>query len=98
MGLAPGPELQRVTLAPGQRLLLYTDGLAEARDAKGDLFPLDHQVHAALRGPTPDASLGRLLDLLSAHAGPTSADDLTLILAEPAAPPAAPRNPAPLPP
>ncbi|WP_459247873.1 PP2C family protein-serine/threonine phosphatase [Streptomyces youssoufiensis] len=95
LGLAPAPKLQRVALAPGQRLLLYTDGLAEARDAKGDLFPLDHQVHTALRGPTPDASLGRLLDLLAAHAGPTSADDLTLVLAEPAAQPAA--RPAPQP-
>ncbi|MFE6776524.1 PP2C family protein-serine/threonine phosphatase [Streptomyces sp. NPDC057702] len=88
LGLTPEPALQRVVLAPGQRLLLYTDGLAEARDAKGALFPLDYQVRDALGGPTLDASLGRLLDLLYAHAGTATADDLTLILAEPAPSPA----------
>ncbi|MBB5940057.1 PP2C family protein-serine/threonine phosphatase [Streptomyces zagrosensis] len=85
LGLTPEPILQRIMLAPGQRLLLYTDGLAEARDAKGEMFPLDHQVLAALNGPTLDASLSQLLDLLHAHAGTARADDLTLILAEPAA-------------
>lgn len=100
LGLAPRPVLQRIELGPDQRLLLYTDGLAEARDADGTLFPLDHQVLAALNGPTLDASLGHLLDLLHAHAGAGTADDLTLILAAqlPTPPPAPPPAELPAPP
>lgn len=49
-----------VHLAPGQALLLYTDGITEARDGKGELFG-DHALsdhltrHAAACGPSVSA-------------------------------------------
>ena len=39
LGLNPVPSLQRVRLGVGERLLLYTDGLSEARDAGGRCSP-----------------------------------------------------------
>ncbi|MCI3935216.1 PP2C family protein-serine/threonine phosphatase [Streptomyces sp. AN091965] len=84
LGLRPAPCLQRVQLASGQRLLLYTDGLTDARDADSAPFPLDDpQCHAALTAPDPHDALRCLTDLLHRHTGGTPlADDLTLLLAE----------------
>ncbi|WP_190194730.1 PP2C family protein-serine/threonine phosphatase [Streptomyces minutiscleroticus] len=95
LGLAPDPRMQRTRLHPDQRLLLYTDGLVEARDGDGVFFPLDRHVHAALNAPTLDQALDRLLDLLLRHTGrTTTADDLTLILLQ-RAPVPLPRHPCP---
>jgi serine phosphatase RsbU (regulator of sigma subunit) len=71
----------------GDRLLLFTDGLIEARDARGDFFPLDGHVDA-LRGGTPDEALDRLTARLTAHAGGNLRDDLALLLVERSSPPA----------
>ncbi|MEI5098800.1 PP2C family protein-serine/threonine phosphatase [Streptomyces sp. PmtG] len=85
LGLDPAPHPYRVPLLPGQRLLLYTDGLTEARDARRAPFSLDTpQVHAALVAATAHDALARLTGLLHRHtAGVPLADDLTLVLAEP---------------
>ncbi|WP_051854864.1 PP2C family protein-serine/threonine phosphatase [Streptomyces sp. NRRL B-1347] len=90
LGLRPAPCLQRVHLTPGQRLLLYTDGLTDARDADGTPFPLDApQCHAALTAPAPHDALRGLTDLLRRHTGGLPlTDDLTLLLAQPAPAPA----------
>jgi hypothetical protein len=50
LGLGPRPELLRLTLALGDRILLYTDGVSEAR-ARGAFFPL--QAAAAFRWSPP---------------------------------------------
>jgi hypothetical protein len=71
----------------GDRLLLFTDGLIEARDADGDFFPLEGHVDA-LRGGTPDEALDRLTAKLSAHAGGNLRDDLALLLVERSSSPA----------
>ncbi|MFE2550086.1 PP2C family protein-serine/threonine phosphatase [Streptomyces sp. NPDC059355] len=53
LGLA-GPDLAVVTdvpLLPGDRLLAYTDGVTEARDAAGEFYPLAARVPALERDP-----------------------------------------------
>ncbi|MFE0175898.1 PP2C family protein-serine/threonine phosphatase [Streptomyces sp. NPDC059002] len=86
LGLSPRPCLQRIMLSPEQRLLFYTDGLSEARDARGDMFPFDHQVKAALSAPSVEQALDCLLDLFHRHAAARGADDdLTLLLVQPRA-------------
>lgn len=83
LGLAPTPSIQRIKLVPGQRLLLYTDGLTEARNPEGALLPLDHEVHAALAAPELDQALASLLDVVERHTGGDVKDDLTVVLAQP---------------
>jgi serine phosphatase RsbU (regulator of sigma subunit) len=73
-------------LEPGDRLLLYTDGVIEARDARGDMFGvealIDHaERHAAAELPAPE-TVRRLARAVAAHHGGPAADDTTLVLAE----------------
>ena len=74
------------TLEPGDRLLLYTDGVTEARDARGEMFGVDRLIeqaeqHAAEELPAPE-TLRRLARAVgSFHDGPAK-DDATLVLAE----------------
>ena len=51
LGLDPAPTVQRFTLAASDRVLLYTDGLVEARAPDGRQFELDGQVQAAVAAP-----------------------------------------------
>lgn len=71
------------TLAPGDQLTLYTDGLVEERDAAGDQFGID-RVHAALRtgnGRSLEAlAEGLVKDVRAFGAAQHLADDLTLVL------------------
>ncbi|NJP93194.1 serine/threonine-protein phosphatase [Nonomuraea sp. FMUSA5-5] len=83
LGLSPDPYPQRVRLLPTDRLLLYTDGLTEARAPGGAFFRLDERLHAVLAAPTLDQALDELLDALDEHTeGPVADDDLTLVLAQ----------------
>jgi phosphoserine phosphatase RsbU/P len=86
LGLADRFTVTSARWDVGDRLLLFTDGLIEARDAEGDFFPLDGHVDA-LRGGTPDDALDRLTARLSAHAGGNLRDDLALLLVERKSPP-----------
>ncbi len=72
----------------GDQLLLYTDGVSEARDAAGRFFPLAQVTagaladrEAAARG---DASRRHLLDTLvlslTDHVGDRCRDDILLLL------------------
>ncbi|UQT59289.1 serine/threonine-protein phosphatase [Streptomyces durmitorensis] len=83
LGLDPLPQLQRARLGVGERLLLYTDGLSEARDAKGTMLPLDDRVRQAACRPRLPECLDALLSLATAHAGGALQDDLALIMCEP---------------
>ncbi|WP_185844577.1 PP2C family protein-serine/threonine phosphatase [Nonomuraea sp. WAC 01424] len=97
LGLGPDPRMRRAGLGLSQRLLLYTDGLSEARDADGIDIPLDQHVRHALAAPGLDHALPNLLDLLDEHAGDLR-DDLTLVLAQPVpVPDPAERVPGPAP-
>jgi hypothetical protein len=71
----------------GDQLLLYTDGVSEARDGAGRFFPLVEQTALALRAaaaPGTAADRPQLLDSLVAslrdHAGDRVTDDIMLLL------------------
>jgi phosphoserine phosphatase RsbU/P len=84
LGLDPDPAVERVTLAPADRLLLYTDGLVEARDNLGRPFEVDERAAAELLDtPSLDQALDRLVASVLRHAGGRLDDDLALVLAQP---------------
>jgi serine phosphatase RsbU (regulator of sigma subunit) len=83
LGLDPDPPVQRFTLAAGDRVLLYTDGLVEARAPDGRQFELDGQVDAVLAASSLGAALDGLVGRLLEHAGGRLDDDLALLLAQP---------------
>ncbi|MFF1558174.1 PP2C family protein-serine/threonine phosphatase [Streptomyces sp. NPDC058279] len=63
---------------PGSTLLLYTDGLTEARDAAGEFY----DPAARLRGrvfPGPDALLDALTSDVRRHTGGGATDDMALL-------------------
>jgi sigma-B regulation protein RsbU (phosphoserine phosphatase) len=78
----PGEE----TLEPGDRLLFYTDGVIEARDAAGEMFGIDRLVeqaerHAAEELPAPE-TLRRLARAVANFYDGPARDDTTLLLVD----------------
>ncbi|MFH9676276.1 PP2C family protein-serine/threonine phosphatase [Streptomyces sp. NPDC017405] len=73
------PDLRRLPLAPGEQLLLYTDGVIEARDRTGAFYPLAERVHRHVC-EEPARTLGALHDELLAHVGGRLHDDAALLL------------------
>ena len=79
-------RLGEETMEPGDRLLLYTDGIIEARDASGEEFGVHRLVdqaerHAAAGLPAPE-TLRRLAHAVAGHHDGPAVDDATLLLAE----------------
>ena len=66
---------------PGDRLLLYTDGLVESRNQLGDFLPQD-QIAAALAAADCDRALDTLMTAVDRHTGGRSHDDIALLLLE----------------
>jgi phosphoserine phosphatase RsbU/P len=83
LGLQPSPLVDRVRLDAEERLLLYTDGLVEARAPDGRQFELDDRVEACLTSQSLDSALDGLVALLLEHAGGRLDDDLALVLVAP---------------
>ena len=81
LGLDPVPVRERATMAVGDRLLLYTDGLVEARTESGRMIALD-RLTETLRDVSLDNALGGLLTTLQSLALGPLEDDLALVLAE----------------
>lgn len=73
-------------LEPGDRILLYTDGVTEARTADGEFFTADRladflEREAADGRPTPE-TLRRLRRAILSHQGGRLQDDATALLVE----------------
>ena len=66
----------------GDRLLLYTDGLVEARAPDRSFFELSPAIVSSLRKRSLDGALEALVSELLRHAGGRLDDDLALLLAE----------------
>lgn len=82
LGLAPEPSQLRCWLQAGDRILFYTDGLTEARDAGGAEFPLLERAGDALSAVLPGDALDALYEEVTAHTGGPLCDDVALILCE----------------
>lgn len=65
--------------ARGDQLLLYTDGVTEARDAAGRFYPLDERAHV-LKEHDPEAALESLRQDLVQHVKGPLHDDAAMLL------------------
>ena len=67
----------------GDRLLLYTDGLVEARNALGELFGEEALIHALEQtaGLAPEEAVGRIIAEVEKWAK-SQDDDLTVLVCD----------------
>jgi serine phosphatase RsbU (regulator of sigma subunit) len=88
LGLGTSASESQSTLRPGQRLVCYTDGLIEARDAAGRFVDPGALDRALRRGTLSDA-LDELVEVVDRHSDGRRFDDLALLGLEyaPSAPP-----------
>ena len=93
LGLGADPLPVVVQLAPGARLLLYTDGILEARDPRGAFVPLADVVGPLADGTALAEVLPRVLEELRGRIGGSLGDDLALVVAEYAGPEVSPAGP-----
>lgn len=88
LGAALGdtPRVEAQTLEPGDRLLLYSDGIVEARDHEGEFFGADRLADLVIREstagqPAPE-TMRRLMHAILDHQAGALQDDATTMLVE----------------
>ncbi|MEU9207752.1 PP2C family protein-serine/threonine phosphatase [Streptomyces sp. NPDC048415] len=74
------PKPYRVGFAPGEQLLLYTDGVTEARDHSGRFYPLAERAHLLKDGDAHLALEALREDVVQHAAGPLHDDAAMLLL------------------
>jgi sigma-B regulation protein RsbU (phosphoserine phosphatase) len=84
LGVLEGTDYEagRFTLAPGETLVLYTDGATDARNPGGDLFGDDRlraSIAARIGRAPADVIAGVLADIDAFAAGAPPEDDVTLL-------------------
>ncbi|KUL44086.1 hypothetical protein ADL12_05970 [Streptomyces regalis] len=65
--------------ARGEQLLLYTDGVTEARDDRGRFYPLAERAHL-LKDPDAHHALQTLREDLVQHVAGPAHDDAAMLL------------------
>jgi sigma-B regulation protein RsbU (phosphoserine phosphatase) len=84
LGVFPDTKYDQahVTIAPGDRLVFYTDGITEARNADGDEYGDERLLAAAVaaRDQSAEAIKTALLDDVNGFTGGLFEDDATLIV------------------
>jgi serine phosphatase RsbU (regulator of sigma subunit) len=81
------PPVLSLPLRPGDRILLYTDGVIEARDPAGNFYPLAEQLPRHVRDD-PGETLRRLNGDVLRHVGRRLDDDAAMMLLQYAPQPA----------
>ncbi|MFD4231842.1 PP2C family protein-serine/threonine phosphatase [Streptomyces sp. NPDC058545] len=71
-------QVETFDFGPGDLLLLYTDGVVEARDRRGTFYPLADRL-AEWKGTGPESLVRHLHDDLLRHAGGRLGDDAVMI-------------------
>jgi serine phosphatase RsbU (regulator of sigma subunit) len=82
-GFQPQPVPVRYDLTPGDRLVLYTDGLPEARDRHHQFFPVLDAVSATMRSRSLSTSVDALCDRLRRYVSGRLHDDVVVLALEP---------------
>ena len=79
LGLGPTARELTVRLQPGDRIFLYTDGLAEARKA-GEFFPIEDRAWSLIGHGNVGDGLASLETALRRWVGGPLTDDIALLL------------------
>jgi anti-sigma regulatory factor (Ser/Thr protein kinase) len=83
LGLMTGMvyEEKETVLAPGDAMLLHSDGVVEAHDPQGEMFGFPRLKDAVARYPGGEELIDRVLTDLRAHTGPDAEqeDDITMV-------------------
>ena len=86
LGMLPGSDYESTTvlLDPGSRLLLYSDGIAEAHAPDGEMFGFPRTGALLQQVPVGDGAVEGILATLATFTGPSweQEDDVTLLLVE----------------
>lgn len=79
LGLGGERQVEQWRWETGSLLVLYTDGLVEARDGAGRMLSIE-EVAGAVVADQPASAVAQLLSVLHRHGGETIDDDLAVVV------------------